>query len=124
MRRINQILLERLEHWGDWSVSPVRGIGYSEQTVEARMMEYGGITSGGEMEPPDYMGDRRAREVEDAILAIDADQQVVMRAYYVYRMTDPSKLAKGWGSVFEFMKILEHGELAVAKILKINPKRY
>lgn len=77
----------RLEDWGVWLLTPIKGISYRDRTMEADMMEYGCIVSGGGRGiVPDYQKSPRNAETDRAVKDMPEGWQRVVYARYVMRL--------------------------------------
>lgn len=138
--RVNRVLLDMLEAWGDDYVMEPDGLSYPSETVEARMMEYGATPSGGHHDySPDYSPSQEstrkaAQQVKDAISRVGPDGrpairlefQNVLRCTYLYSKTEhpvtPQKTAKICGvDLWGLKKLHDDAIREIAKTLNVKP---
>jgi len=73
-----------LQRWGEIEAKPVPGLSYASDTIEARMIEYGGITSGSAIRTiPSHKADKQNNLVDQSVHCLDRQQKRIIYQKYV-----------------------------------------
>jgi len=78
-----------LEQWGDHHRKYGEILGYGSETVESRMMEYGGVTSGSPIRTiPSYSPSKAIKDTDIAIQSLTKYYKGILRYKYIEQRTE------------------------------------
>ena len=73
-----------LQRWGEIEAKPVPGLSYASDTIEARMIEYGGITSGSARKNiPSHKADKQNNLVDQSVHCLEKPQINIIKNKYI-----------------------------------------